>query len=274
MPIIRLSSLGDSRLDAYARLTEAQLRNRLEPEKGIFIAESIKVIDRALAAAYEPISFLMEEKWLDASTGVIDRVQSDVPVFVLPADELKRLTGFELTRGILAAMRRPVLPSVENLLADAHRVAVLEGVVDHTNVGAIFRSAAALGIDAVLVTPSCCDPLYRRAVRVSMGTVFQVPWTRIGSTVEDWPEAGLALLRSLGFATAAFALTDESLSIDDERLHACDRLAMVFGTEGDGLAQSTIARCDYTVKIPMAHGVDSLNVAAASAVAFWELRER
>lgn len=274
MPIIRLSSLGDSRLDAYARLTEVQLRNRLEPEKGIFIAESIKVIDRALAAAYEPISFLMEEKWLDASTGVIDRVQSDVPVFVLPADELKRLTGFELTRGILAAMRRPVLPSFENLLADAHRVAVLEGVVDHTNVGAIFRSAAALGIDAVLVTPSCCDPLYRRAVRVSMGTVFQVPWTRIGSTVEDWPEAGLALLRSLGFATAAFALTDESLSIDDVRLHACDRLAMVFGTEGDGLAQSTIARCDYTVKIPMAHGVDSLNVAAASAVAFWELRER
>lgn len=274
MSVVRLSSLGDARLDAYARLTEAQLRNRLEPEKGIFIAESLKVISRALDAGYEPCSFLMEEKWLDASTGVLDRIDADVPVFVLPSDELKRLTGFELTRGILAAMRRPVLPGVEDLLAHARRVAVLEGIVDHTNVGAMFRSAAALGIDAVLVTPTCCDPLYRRAVRVSMGTVFQVPWTRIGQSAGDWPGAGLAVLRGLGFSTAAFALADDALSIDDARLHACERLAMVFGTEGDGLAAATIAQCDWAVKIPMAHGVDSLNVAAASAVAFWELRSR
>lgn len=274
MPIIRLTSLGDPRLDAYARLTEAQLRNRLEPEKGIFIAESVKVIERALNAGYEPCSFLMEQRWLDASAGVLDRIHPDVPVFVLPAEELKRLTGFELTRGILAAMRRPALPEVEDLLADAHRIAVLEGIVDHTNVGAIFRSAAALGVDAVLVTPTCCDPLYRRSARVSMGTVFQVPWTRIGDNAGDWPDRGLARLRDLGFATAAFALTDVSLPIDDARLSACDRLAMVFGTEGDGLASSTIAQCDWTVRIPMAHGVDSLNVAAASAVAFWELRAR
>lgn len=274
MPLLKLDTLEDSRLDAYARLTEAQLRNKLEPEKGVFIAESNKVIVRALDAGYEPVSLLMEEKWLDASAGIIARVSEDVPVFVLPPDELKRLTGFELTRGILAAMHRPSLPSVGDLLARARRVAVLEGIVDHTNVGAIFRSAAALGVDAVLVTPSCCDPLYRRAVRVSMGTVFQVPWTRIGETVADWPEEGLARLRELGFATAAFALTDDSLSLDDARLRACDRLAMVFGTEGDGLARTTIARCDYAVRIPMAHGVDSLNVAAASAVAFWELRAR
>ena len=274
MSIVKLDTLDDSRLDAYARLTEVQLRNKLEPEKGVFIAESEKVIVRALDAGYEPVSFLMEEKWLDVSAGVIARASEDVPVFVLPSDELKRLTGFELTRGILSAMRRPPLPSVEDLLVRAKRVAVLEGIVDHTNVGAIFRSAAALGVDAVLVTPSCCDPLYRRAVRVSMGTVFQVPWTRIGKTVVDWPGEGLARLRDLGFATAAFALTDDSLSLDDARLRACHRLAMIFGTEGDGLARATIAQCEYTVKIPMAHGVDSLNVAAASAVAFWELRSR
>ena len=274
MSIVKLDTLDDSRLDAYARLTEVQLRNKLEPEKGIFIAESEKVIVRALDAGYEPVSFLMEEKWLDVSAEVIARASEDVPVFVLPSDELKRLTGFELTRGILSAMRRPPLPSMEDLLVRAKRVAVLEGIVDHTNVGAIFRSAAALGVDAVLVTPSCCDPLYRRAVRVSMGTVFQVPWTRIGKTVVDWPGEGLARLRDLGFATAAFALTDDSLSLDDARLRACDRLAMIFGTEGDGLARATIAQCEYTVKIPMAHGVDSLNVAAASAVAFWELRSR
>lgn len=274
MTLIRLTSLGDPRLDAYARLTEAQLRNRLEPERGIFIAESLKVIDRALDAGYEPLSLLMGEKWLDTAGSVIDRIADDVPVFVLPPEELKRLTGFELTRGILAAMRRPPLPSVEDLLADAKRVAVLEGIVDHTNVGAMFRSAAALGIDAVLVTPTCCDPLYRRAARVSMGTVFQVPWTRIGQTAADWPEAGLARLRELGFATAAFALTDDSVALGDPRLSKIERLAMVFGTEGDGLAASTIAQCDLTVRIPMANGVDSLNVAAASAVAFWELRVR
>lgn len=274
MTLIRLASLGDPRLDAYARLTEAQLRNRLEPEKGIFIAESLKVIDRALDAGYEPLSLLLGEKWLGTAEGVIDRIADDVPVFVLPPEELKRLTGFELTRGILAAMRRPALPRVEDLLADAKRVAVLEGIVDHTNVGAMFRSAAALGIDAVLVTPTCCDPLYRRAARVSMGTVFQVPWTRIGQTAADWPETGLARLRELGFATAAFALTDDSVALDDPRLSEVERLAMVFGTEGDGLAASTIAQCDLTVRIPMANGVDSLNVAAASAVAFWELRVR
>ena len=274
MPVTRLSSLDDSRLDVFARLTEAQLRNRLEPEKGIFIAESIKVIERALEAGYDPCSFLMEEKWLVAAADLIDRAGESVPAFVLPTAELKRLTGFELTRGILAAMKRPVLPCIDALLADARRVAVLEGIVDHTNVGAIFRSAAALGIDAVLVTPTCCDPLYRRSARVSMGTVFQVPWTRIGQNPDDWPDRGLAKLRDLGFATAAFALDDASLPIDDERLHKIDRLAMVFGTEGDGLGLSTVAQCDYTVRIPMAHGVDSLNVAAASAVAFWELRVR
>ena len=274
MAVEYLESLDDARLDAYARLTEAQLRNRLEPEKGIFVAESFKVIDRALDAGLEPLSLLMDEKWLDASAGVIERIAPDAPVFVLPPDELKRLTGFQLTRGILAAMRRPPLPRVEDLVANARRVAVLEGIVDHTNVGAIFRSAAALGVDAVLVTPTCCDPLYRRAVRVSMGTVFQVPWTRIGSEPCDWPGAGLALLSSCGFKTAAFALSDDSVSLDDERLAAEERLAMVFGTEGDGLARSTIARCDYTVRIPMANGVDSLNVAAASAVAFWALRVR
>ena len=274
MTLIKLTSLDDPRLDAYARLTEAQLRNRLEPEKGIFIAESLKVIDRALDAGYEPLSLLMGEKWLGTARDVIDRIADDVPVFVLPPEELKQLTGFELTRGILAAMRRTVLPRVEDLLADAKRVAVLEGIVDHTNVGAMFRSAAALGIDAVLVTPTCCDPLYRRAARVSMGTVFQVPWTRIGQTAADWPETGLARLRELGFATAAFALTDDSLALGDPRLSEIERLAMVFGTEGDGLAASTIAQCDLTVRIPMANGVDSLNVAAASAVAFWELRVR
>ena len=276
MPIVHLDTLSDPRLDAYTRLTEAQLRNKLEPEKGIFIAESFKVIDRALAAGHLPLSLLMDEHWLSASEGVIARVEQanpEAPVFVLPLDEIKQLTGFELTRGILAAMRRPSLPSVEQLLEGARRVAVLEGIVDHTNVGAIFRSAAALGIDAVLVTPTCCDPLYRRAVRVSMGTVFQVPWTRIGETAHDWPDAGLALLSSLGFKTAAMALSDDSVSLRDPSLNAADKLAVIMGTEGDGLSKRTIARADFTVRIPMAHGVDSLNVAAASAVAFYQLCE-
>lgn len=276
MTIINLDSLSDERLDVYARLTEAQLRNRLEPEKGIFIAESFKVIDRALAGGHFPLSLLMDESWLEAARDVIaraERANPDLAVFVLPPDEIKKLTGFELTRGILAAMRRPKLPSVEELLKDARRVAVLEGIVDHTNVGAIFRSAAALGIDAVLVTPNCCDPLYRRSVRVSMGTVFQVPWTRIGETVKDWPEAGLRRLNDLGFKTAAMALSDDSVSLRDPQLNACEKLAVIMGTEGDGLSSKTIAQCDYTVKIPMAHGVDSLNVAAASAVAFYQLCE-
>lgn len=287
MPVVRIESLGDPRLDVFARLTEAQLRNKLEPEKGIFIAESFKVIDRALAAGYEPLSLLMEEKWLDSSESVLDRVaqrSADAPAFVLPSSEIQKLTGFQLTRGILCAMRRPVLPEAKDLLLGkalqgpgahldrpARRIAVLEGIVDHTNVGALFRSAAALGVDAVLVTPTCCDPLYRRSVRVSMGTVFQVPWTRIGHVAADWPDAGLDLLKELGFATAAMALSDDSVPLSHPELNAQEKIAIILGTEGDGLSHSTIARCDYTVRIPMKHGVDSLNVAAASAVAFYQL---
>lgn len=277
MNLIHIDSLEDERLDVYARLTEAQLRNKLEPEKGIFIAESPKVIERALAGGMQPLSFLMEEKWLEPMRDMVDSCTGEdgeeVPVFTGSREMLEKLTGFTLTRGVLCAMRRPVLPSVQELLRGARRVAVLEGIVDHTNVGAIFRSAAALGMDAVLVTPTCCDPLYRRAVRVSMGTVFQVPWTRIGETAADWPEAGMDLLRDCGFATAAFALTDESISLRALERMDCEKLALVFGTEGDGLSHDTIAKCDYTVKIPMRHGVDSLNVAAASAVAFYALTE-
>ncbi len=285
MPIVAIPTLDDPRLDAYARLTDVQLRSRLEPEKGLFIAESGNVIERALEAGMQPLSLLMEEKWLDALRPVIERAAAanpDAPVFVAPRAELAKLTGFELTRGALAAFRRPALPSVADVVRDARRIAVLENVTNHTNVGAIFRSAAALGMDAVLVTPSCYDPLYRRAVRVSMGTVFQIPWTRIGedgectdprkATSGAWAAAGIPLLRELGFATAAFALSDDSVSLDDPRLAAEERLALVFGTEGDGLSPATIACCDYTVRIPMQHGVDSLNVAAASAVAFWALR--
>ena len=309
-PYAWVETLDDPRLDAFARLTEVQLRNKLEPEKGVFIAESIKVIDRALDAGMIPVSVLMTPEWLDAAAPTVARIQKAskpaptlrggvsgggvsaraascggddaegssacTPVFVAPVEKLKRLTGFALTRGILCAMRRPKLPSVEELLAGvrpggARRIAVLEGIVDHTNVGAIFRSAAALGVDAVLVAPTCCDPLYRRSVRVSMGTVFQVPWTRIGNDAHDWPRAGLEELHRLGYVTAAMALSDDSIPLDDARLAACERLALVFGTEGDGLTARTIEGCDYTVRIPMAHHVDSLNVAAASAVAFWEL---
>ncbi len=273
MNLVEVTTLEDPRLDAFARLTEAQLRNRLEPEAGIFIAESPKVITRALDAGYEPVSLLMERKWVNRERDMIERC-GDVPVFTGPTEELAKLTGFELTRGVLCAMRRPALPSAEDLLATSHRVAVLEGIVDHTNVGAIFRSAAAMGVDAVLVTPTCCDPLYRRAVRVSMGTVFQVPWTRIGENVHDWPNSGMQRLHDCGFKAAAFALSDQSIPLDDPALTACDKLAMVFGTEGDGLSRRTIAQCDWTVRIPMRHGVDSLNVAAASAVAFWELRRK
>lgn len=283
--IIEVSTLDDPRLDAFARLTEAQLRSKLEPEKALFIAESGKVIERALAGGMEPLSLLMEAKWLPAMQPIIDEIAarwgSEAPVFVAPHDELTKLTGFELTRGALGAFRRPALPNVADIVRGARRIAVLEDITNHTNVGAIFRSAAALGIDAVLVTPACYDPLYRRAVRVSMGTVFQVPWTRIGEEAGagatgagGWAEAGVPLLHELGFKTAAFALTDDSVSLDDTALNAEERLALVFGTEGDGLAHDTIDRCDYTVRIPMAGGVDSLNVAAASAVAFWQLRSR
>lgn len=278
-----INSLDDSRLEVYARLTEVQLRNKLEPEKGIFIAESDKVIDRALDAGYEPLSLLIPVHKLESMSKLLERAQAaskksqDLPVFVAPAKEIEKLAGYELTRGVLCAMRRKPLLSVRELLekTNARRVAILEDITNHTNVGAAFRSAAALGVDAVLVTPACCDPLYRRAVRVSMGTVFQVPWTRIGTTeIDVWPKAGLDLLRSEGFVSAALALNDDSIALDDPILKRCKKLALVLGTEGDGLSQHTIAACDYTVRIPMAHGVDSLNVAAASAVAFWELRSK
>ena len=272
--IIEISDFAAPKLDVFARLTEAQLRNRLEAEKGVFVAESPKVIQRALDAGYEPVSLLMERRHIPGQGRDIIARCGDIPVYTADRELLAKLTSYALTRGVLCAMRRPRLPDVEALCAAARRVAVLEGIVDPTNVGAIFRSAAALNIDAVLVTPTCCDPLYRRAVRVSMGTVFQVPWTRIGVTPSEWPERGMARLRKLGFKTAAMALSDTAVSIEDSRLMAEEKLAIVLGTEGDGLAASTIADCDYTVRIPMSHGVDSLNVAAASAVAFWQLRSR
>lgn len=269
--IIEITDFHAPELDPYARLTQNQLRNRLEPEKGIFIAESPKVIDRALDAGYKPVSLLMERKQITGpAAGILSRC-GDAPVYTADREMLAELTGFELTRGVLCAFRRPAPRPVEELCKNARRVAVLEGIVDSTNVGAIFRSAAALNMDAVLINPSCCDPLCRRAVRVSMGTVFQVPWGQLGETPADWPEKGMDLLHSLGFKTAAMALSDRSVSIDDEQLAKEPKLAIVLGTEGDGLAAHTIASCDYTVRIPMSHGVDSLNVAAASAVAFWQL---
>lgn len=272
--IVELTSYEDPNLDVYARLTEAQLRNKLEPELGVFIAESPKVIGRALDAGYEPLSLLMERKHLTGQGAPIIARCGEVPVYTGDDGLLASLTGYPLTRGVLCAMRRPMLPSVEELCQNARRVAVLEDVVDHTNVGAIFRSAAALGMDAVLVTPGCCDPLYRRSARVSMGTVFQVPWTRIGEEYGQWPQPGLERLKALGFQTVAMALRNDTVDIDDPALLHAEKLAIILGTEGDGLSPRTIAQCDYTVKIPMARGVDSLNVAAASAVAFWELRAR
>ena len=269
--IIEITDFHAPELDPYARLTQNQLRNRLEPEKGIFIAESPKVIDRALDAGYKPVSLLMERKQITGpAAGILSRC-GDAPVYTADREMLAELTGFELTRGVLCAFHRPAPRPVEELCKNARRVAVLEGIVDSTNVGAIFRSAAALNMDAVLINPSCCDPLCRRAVRVSMGTVFQVPWGQLGETPADWPEKGMDILHSLGFKTAAMALSDRSVSIDDEQLAKEPKLAIVLGTEGDGLAADTIASCDNTVKIPMSHGVDSLNVAAASAVAFWQL---
>ena len=272
--VIEISDFTAPELDVFARLTEGQLRNRLEVEKGVFVAESPKVIQRALDAGYQPISLLMERKHIDGQGRDIIARCGDIPVYTAGREVLAQLTGYPLTRGVLCTMRRPRLPGVEELCAGARRVAVLESIVDPTNVGAIFRSAAALNMDAVLVTPTCCDPLYRRAVRVSMGTVFQIPWTRIGATPAQWPEEGMEQLRRLGFKTAAMALREDSVSIEDPRLTAEDKLAIILGTEGDGLAAGTIAHCDYTVRIPMAHGVDSLNVAAASAVAFYQLGKR
>lgn len=269
--IIEITDLSAPELAPYTKLTESQLRNKLEPEKGIFIAESPKVIGTALDAGCEPLSFLMERRQIDGpAAGVLARCP-DAVVYTADRSVLQTLTGYALTRGVLCAMRRPAPRRAEELCRSASRVAVLEGIVDSTNVGAIFRSAAALNMDAVLINPSCCDPLCRRAVRVSMGTVFQVPWGQLGETPADWPEKGMDILHSLGFKTAAMALSDRSVSIDDEQLAKEPKLAIVLGTEGDGLAADTIASCDYTVKIPMSHGVDSLNVAAASAVAFWQL---
>lgn len=269
--IIEITDFAAPELDVYARLTEAQLLNRQEPEQGLFIAESPKVIDRALDAGYVPVSLLLERKHIAGqASGVIARC-GDVPVFTAETEVLTELTGFRLTRGVLCAMRRPLLPSVEAVCAGARRITILENIMNPTNVGAIFRSTAALGIDAVLLTPACSDPLYRRAARVSMGTVFQVPWTYLGSDCAEWPHPGMERLRALGFRTAAMALSDNAVSIADPQLMAEEKLAIVLGTEGDGLAAGTIADCDYTVRIPMSHGVDSLNVAAASAVAFWQL---
>lgn len=272
--IIELSDFSDPRLDVYARLTEAQLLNRFEPAKGMFIAESPKVIDRALNAGCKPVSLLMERKDIDGSAKEIIKRCGDIPVFTADRDVLCQLTGYQLTRGVLCAMLRPKLPSVEEAVKGAKRIVILENVQNPTNVGAIFRSAAALGMDAILLTPGCSNPLYRRSARVSMGTVFQIPWTFIGEETADWPEKGMEQLRALGFKTAAMALSDNSVSIDDPALAKEEKLAIILGSEGDGLTDTTIADCDYTVKIPMYHGVDSLNVAAASAVAFWELRAK
>lgn len=259
-------------LDVYVRLTGAQLRSKLEPDRGVFIAESPTVIEVALNAGCVPISLLTDERLINTQVkDIIERLPDGVPVYSADREVLRGLTGFELTRGALCAMYRPKPRAIEELLQGARRVAVLEGIADSTNIGALFRCAAALGIDAVLVTPTCCDPLCRRAVRVSMGTIFQVKWGRIGETKADWPHPGIDILREHGFKTCAMALSDDSVSIDDPRLAVEEKLAIILGTEGDGLAKATIADCDYTVRIPMSGGVDSLNVAAAGAVAFWQL---
>ena len=269
--IIEITDFYATELDIYARLNENQLLNRAEPQKGLFIAESPKVVERAMNAGYEPVSMLVEKKHIEGEAKDVIARAGDIPIYTAEFEVLKNLTGFALTRGVLCAMRRRPLPSVEEVCKGAKRIAILENVMNPTNVGAIFRSAAALNMDAVLLTPACSNPLYRRSARVSMGTVFQVPWTYLSGEESSWPHPGIDVLRELGFKTAAMALCDESVSIDDETLMSEDKLAIILGTEGDGLATATIADCDYTVKIPMSHGVDSLNVAAASAVAFWQL---
>lgn len=268
--IVEVTEFAAPELDIFARLTENQLVNREHPEQGLFIAESPKVIERALDAGCEPVSLLLEKKHIEGQAREVIAHCGDIPVYTAELSVLTQLTGFHLTRGALCAMRRPQRRSVQEILSGAHRVAVLEDVVNPTNIGAIFRSAAALGMDAVLLTPACSDPLYRRAIRVSMGTVFQIPWTYLDSDGTSWQRQ----LGNMGFKTVAMALRDDSLGIEDPRLRDEEKLAVVLGTEGDGLACDTIHACDYTVRIPMYHGVDSLNVAAASAVAFWELRRR
>ncbi len=275
--IIEITDFNAPELDIYARLTEAQLLHINEPAKGIFIAESPKVVERALDAGCVPISLLLERKHIIGEAQEIVARCGDIPVFTADFDVLTNLTGFPLTRGVLCAMYRPDLPTVSEVCAGARRVAVLENVMNPTNIGAIFRSAAALNMDAILLTSGCSNPLYRRAIRVSMGTVFQIPWTYLDNTSTDhlqdnaYPQVNLKCLKDLGFKTAAMALSDNAISIDNPALMAEEKLAIVLGTEGDGLATTTIADCDYTVCIPMTHGVDSLNVAAASAVAFWQL---
>jgi tRNA G18 (ribose-2'-O)-methylase SpoU len=267
MPI-EITDPGDERVRDYFTLTDVALRTKVEPERGLYLAESEKVIRRALAAGHRPRSFLMGKRWITDLSDLVEQAESqDVPVYFAQAGVIEAMTGFHLHRGALASMHRPPLVTPQSLLRDAARVIVLEDIVDHTNVGAVFRSAAALGVDAVLITPRCADPLYRRAVRVSMGTVFQVPWTRI----EPWP-SGLQVLRDHGFTVAAFALGDGAISLDDLAANQPARLAMVFGTEGDGLSRLAVKGADLVVKIPMAQGVDSLNMAAASAVAIWALR--
>ena len=270
--IIEISDFQAPELDVYARLSEGQLLNRHEPEKGMFIAESPRVIERALDAGCVPVSCLVERKHIEGEAREIIQRCGNIPVYTAEFEVLTQLTGFKLTRGMLCAMYRPPLPDVREICGAAKRIAILENVVNPTNVGAIFRSAAALGMDAVLLTPESSNPLYRRAIRVSMGTVFQIPWTFFKKNT--WPEEGIRLLKELGFRTAALALREDSIGIDDQKLRSEEKLAVILGTEGDGLASSTIADCDYTVRIPMSHGVDSLNVAAASAVAFWELGRR
>ena len=272
--VIEITNFSAPELDVYARLTEAQLLNRFEPAKGMFIAESPKVIHRALDAGCVPVSLLMERKDIEGSAAEIIARCPEIPVYTADEDLLCNLTGYHLTRGVLCAMRRPQLPSVEEICQNARRIVVLENVQNPTNVGAIFRSAAALGMDAVLLTPGCSNPLYRRSARVSMGTVFQIPWTFTGDDISQWPHPGMDKLKEMGFKTVSMALRDDSYSIDDPLLQQEEKLAILMGSEGDGLTDDTIASCDFTVKIPMYHGVDSLNVAAASAVAFWELRAK
>lgn len=273
--MIEITDFDAPELDVYARLTEAQLLNKDHPEDGLFIAESPKVISRALDGGYEPVSVLVEKKQVleDAETIAVLGKCGNVPVYTAEFEVLTKLTGFKLTRGMLCAMKRRRLPGLQEICNGCDRIAVLENVMNPTNVGAIFRSAAALHMDAVILTGGCSNPLYRRASRVSMGTVFQIPWTFVDNSV-IWPEEGMKILRELGFKTAAMALKEDSASIDDSELMKEDKLAVILGTEGDGLAPETIADCDYTVMIPMSHGVDSLNVAAASAVAFWQLGKR
>lgn len=269
--IITLTDFNIPELDVYARLNESQLLHYYEPSEGLFIAESPKVIQRALSAGYLPLSFLVEKTKMSTETNELLACYPHLPVYTADNELLTQLTGFQLTRGMLCAMRRLPLPSVEAICKDARRIVILEDVVNPTNVGAIFRCAAALHMDAVVLTPACSDPLYRRAARVSMGTVFQIPWTYFDKKTNAWQTAGIRTLKELGFKTVAMALKEDSVNIDDPLLNAEEKLAIILGTEGDGLCESTITNCDYTVCIPMSHGVDSLNVAAASAIAFWQL---